>query len=162
MFIINKYKNGKTISESAIEGKRLNISSEHLSIQGVIYGGRILELVEYYAQIVAERHSEAICKKKSVDFVRIFSAAKKEDILICYASINRSWVSSMEIGVKVISEDFRLLERKDILSAYFTFDSFDENNNLKKVSCVICETKEQKKRFMEANKRREIRIKKKN
>jgi len=134
MFSIRKERNGKAISESAIQGEKIKLFSEHITTQGVIYGGRVLEVIESYALTVAEKHSEAICKRSSVDFVRVSSSAKKEDILICHASITRAWRSSMEVGVKVVCEDFRSLEQKDIISAYFTFDAFDKKNDLKDIA----------------------------
>jgi len=160
MFIINKKRDGKLISESAIEEEKIELFSEHIDPLGVIYGGRMLETVASYAQRVAEKHSEAICKRSSVDFIRIFAPAKKGDILMCSASINKAWRASMEVGVKVMAEDLRSLSRKEILSAYFTFDAVDENNNLKEISEAICETKDQKRRFIAAEKRRKLRIEK--
>ncbi len=64
----------------------------------------------------------------------------------------------MEIGVKVVAEDFRTLDQKDILSAYFTFVAIDDNHQPVEVIPVIPETPEQIKRFEQAERRRQYRL----
>lgn len=161
MFIIKKDKRGKTVHESSIEGEKIKLFSDHISPHGFIFGGRILEVLDSFAEKVATIHSEAICKKITIDFVRVFEVAKKEDIFFCFASITRAWQYSMEIGIKVVAEDFRTLEKKHILSAYFTFDALDEKGNFVEIPSLICLDRIQRRRYMEAEKRRIIRIKKK-
>ena len=56
--------------------------------------------------------------------------------------------------VKVIAEDFRTLDQKDILSAYFTFVAVDDDHKPVEVIPVIPETPEQIRRYEEAEKRR--------
>ena len=59
----------------------------------------------------------------------------------------------MEIGLTVDAEEFRLLERKKVLRAYFLF-SLDP---YQKVIRVVPETKEEWKRFFQAEMRRKLR-----
>ena len=100
------------------------------------------------------------CNTAGIDSVRFFSFCKRGDILLCNASVNKAWTDSLEVGVKVIAEDFRTLEKKHILSAYFIFESEEENSF---INFIICENKIQKKRYFEAEKRKNknCRIKKK-
>lgn len=154
MFTLSKNKEGKPVSFSAIEDQRIKLFSEHMSPHGVIFGGRILDIVAEYAKVVAEKHAETRCDTKGIDFVRFYAQAKRGDILICKASVNRAWDTTLEIGVKVIAEDFRTLEKKHILSAYFTYEAFDESGNSQEISFLICETFDQKRRYIDAQKRR--------
>ena len=64
----------------------------------------------------------------------------------------------MEIGLKVLAEDFRTLERRDIFSAYFTFVALGDDRRPIKIPSVVPETDEQKRRFEEAEKRRQKRL----
>jgi len=64
----------------------------------------------------------------------------------------------MEIGVKVIAEDFRTLEHKDILSAYFTFVAVDDDHKPIEIIPVIPETPDQLMRYDEAEARRRYRL----
>ena len=63
----------------------------------------------------------------------------------------------MEIGVKVIAEHYETGARRHILSAYFTFIALDEKKQPSEVASIIPETPLQKRRFEEANVRRENR-----
>jgi acyl-CoA hydrolase len=149
----------KKVSESAIDNYRLELSLEKLSPDGIIYGSKILELISSVAKKVAENHAEIKCITQGIDFIRYFSPVKIGDILICKASVNRVWETSMEVGIKVIAEDFRLLEEKRILSAYFTFVGLDDNNKLLKLKPILPQIGLQKKRYIEAEKRRKLRLK---
>lgn len=154
MFILERAREGRPVSFSAIENERIKLFEEQMSLYGVVYGGRILEIVEGYAKRVAEKHSDVKCFTSGIDFVRFYSPAKRGDILILKSSVNRAWHFSLEVGVKVLAEDFRSLEQKHILSAYFTFQARDENNKPILISKLITENDEQKRRYDEAQKRR--------
>jgi acyl-CoA hydrolase len=156
MFAIKKDRKGKRISESAIDGRRIKLFYEKINPLNIIFGGRILEIVNSYASLVAEKHAEVKCKTSGIDFVRFFSLAKMGDILVCFVSVNRAWEFSMEVGVKVIAEDFRSLEQKHILSAYFTFETIGKE---REIAYVICETKKQKRRYVKARERKNFREK---
>jgi acyl-CoA hydrolase len=154
MIALEKSKEGKPVSFSAIENQRIKLFEEQMSPHGLIFGGRILEIVNDYTKMVAQKHSDMKCKILGINFVRFFAQAKRGDILICKASVNKTWETSLEVGVKVLAEDFRTLEQKHILSAYFTFEAFDENDELSKVPQIICESEEQRRRYLESQIRR--------
>ena len=150
MIAVPKNGVGKPVSYSSIEDQRINLFDEHVSPHGFIFGSRLLEIVDEYTKLVAQKHTEMKCITSSINYVRFFSQAKRDDILICRASVNRTWETSLEVGVKVIAEDFRTLEKKHILSAYFTFEVTDENGALMKIPEIICESEDQKRRFIES------------
>jgi acyl-CoA hydrolase len=83
--------------------------------------------------------------------------AERGDVLLFRASINRSWKSSMEIGVKVLAENYQTREVKHILSAYFTFVAVDEHRRPVEVPQVIPETLIERHRYEEADIRRQRR-----
>ena len=149
---------GKPVSSSAIIYQVVEVFPNDLNPHGTLFGGRVMQIVDSLAAIVAKRHSGTVCVTLGIDSVRFLNPARRGDILVCMASVNRSWRTSMEIGVNVVAEDFRTLDQKDILSAYFTFVAVDDNHKPVEVIPVIPETPEQIKRYNQAERRRQFRL----
>ena len=80
------------------------------------------------------------------------------ELIILKASVNRVFHTSMEIGVKVFSENPLTGERKHTTSAYSTFVGLDENRQPTPAPPLICETAEDRRRYREALVRRKIRL----
>jgi acyl-CoA hydrolase len=153
---------GKPVSASAITDQVIEVFPNDLNPHGTLFGGRLMQLIDNLAAIVAKRHSGRVCVTLGIDSVRFLNPARHGDILVCKASVNRTWHTSMEVGVKVIAEDFRTLEQKDILSAYFTFVAMDDELKPTEVVAVIPETDEQQQRYRHADRRRQYRLVNKN
>lgn len=149
---------GKPVSASYIVDQVIEVFPNDLNPHGTLFGGRVMQIVDSLAAIVAKRHTGKVCVTLGIDSVRFLNPARRGDILVCMASVNRSWRTSMEVGVKVVAEDFRTLEQKDILSAYFTFVAVDDDHKPVEVIPVIPETPDQILRYEEAEARRKYRL----
>ncbi|MBX7066146.1 MAG: acyl-CoA thioesterase [Parachlamydiales bacterium] len=149
---------GKPVSASAIIDQVVEVFPNDLNPHGTLFGGKLMQVVDNLAAIVAKRHSGRVCVTLGIDSVRFLNPARHGDILVCKASVNKTWNTSMEIGVKVIAEDFRTLEQKDILSAYFTFVAMGDDDKPVEIIPVVPETPEQIERFKAAEKRRQHRL----
>lgn len=150
---------GKTVSESAVRDQTAVVFPNDLNAYGTLYGGRVLEIADRLAGVVAKRHSGKVCVTLGIDSVRFLGPARGGDILVFQASVNRVWHTSMEIGMKIFTEDYKTLERKHILSAYFTFVALDDHLKPSIIRPVIPETADEKRRFEQAEQRRVMRIK---
>ncbi len=149
---------GKPVSESAIIDQVVEVFPNDLNPHGTLFGGRVMQIVDSLAAIVAKRHSGLVCVTLGIDSVRFLSPARRGDILVCKASVNRTWRTSMEVGVKVIAEDFRTLEQKNVFSAYFTFVAIGDDEKPTEVIPVIPETPDQMLRYKQAEMRRQARL----
>jgi acyl-CoA hydrolase len=147
----------KKAGETAVIDHTYKVFPNDLNSYETVFGGLVMAILDRIALVVAERHSERTCVTASVDSMHFLGPAKKGDILLFSASINRSWKSSMEIGVKVVAESYKTREKRHILSAYFTFVALDENRKPTGVPQVIPETQDEIRRFAEAEFRREKR-----
>lgn len=128
------------------------------NVLGNILGGRVMHLVDIAAAIVAHRHSNSHAVTASVDYVDFRNPIRVGELIILKASINRAFRTSMEIGVKVFSENVLTGERKHTTTAYVTFVAIDEAGRPKPVPPLIVETAEERRRFREAQARRRIRL----
>jgi acyl-CoA hydrolase len=149
---------GVAVSFSAIRDQVKVVFPNDLNDYGTLFGGRVLDLCDRLAGIVAKRHSRRICVTLGIDSVRFLAPAVHGDILIFKSSINRVWKTSMEVGVSVVKEDYRTGDRIHIVSAYFTFVALNDEFKPVEICPVIPETEKEKKRFEDAEARRQIRL----
>ncbi len=128
------------------------------NVLGNILGGRVMHLVDIAAAIAAHRHSSSHVVTASVDYVDFRNPIRVGELIILRAHVNRVFRTSMEVGVKVFSENVLTGERKHTTTAYVTFVAIDENGRPKPVPPLILETAEDRRRFREALGRRGIRL----
>ena len=150
----------KTVKESAIHDQSYPIFPHDLNMRGTIFGGCVMAQVDKVAAVVAMRHSGLDCVTKLVDEQEFIDPAYLHENLILMASVNRVWNTSMEIGVKVLAENPKTRAKRHIVSAYLTFVAVDENQRPTSIPPVIPETDEERRRFAEAQWRRDERKRK--
>jgi len=149
---------GKPVRESAINDQTAIVFPNDLNSLGTLFGGRVIEMGDRVAAVVAKRHAGRSCVTLGIDSVRFLASAGHGDILIVKAAVNRVWHTSMEVGLKVYADDFKTMARKHIVSAYFTFVAVDEQMTPVEIPPVILETDEEKRRYAQADQRRAARL----
>ncbi len=148
---------GKPASESRTEMVEVVLPNDG-NVLGNILGGRVMHLIDIAAAIAAHRHSSSHVVTAAVDYLDFRSAIRVGELIILKSSVNRVFHTSMEVGVKVFSENVLTGERKHTSSAYVTFVAIDEHGQPRPVPPLILETEEDRRRHREAGERREIRL----
>lgn len=148
---------GKTVADTAINHQVYKVFPNDLNSNRTVFGGLVMAHLDRIASVVADRHSECICVTASVDALHFLAPAMEGEILIYQASVNRAWNTSMEIGVRVSAENALKGEERHIVSAYFTFVAINSDGKPQQVPAVIPETAIQKRRYADAEVRREVR-----
>jgi len=122
-----------------------------------LLGGRLMHWIDLAGAMAAHRHSRAYVVTASIDHLDFLVPVRVGDFVILRSSVNRVYHTSMEVGVKVWVENYRSQESRHVSSAYLTFVAIDAAGNHVAVSPVIPETEDEKRRYEDAARRREIR-----
>jgi len=149
---------GKAPAESAVEQNVYKIFPNDLNSKYTVFGGVVMSLCDRIALIVAERHSGKSCVTAAVDSLNFVAPARAGETLIIKAAVNRSWRSSMEIGVRVVAEDSHSGDTRHVVSAYLTFVALDQDGRPSSAPSVLPQTDEDKRRYEAAQYRRDARI----
>ncbi len=149
-------------SAKPVRGSRAEMTEVVLpndaNVLGNVLGGRVMHLIDIAAAIAGHRHANSHVVTASVDYLDFRNPIRIGDLIILKSSVNRVFRTSMEIGVKVFSENVLTGERKHTSSAYLTFVAIDENRNPRTISPLLLETAEDRRRFREAGQRRRFRL----
>jgi len=123
---------------------------------GKIHGGILLSLMDKVAYACASKHAGNYCVTVSVDNVEFLQPVEVGEMVSMKASVNYVGSTSMVIGIKVISEDFKNASVKHTNTSYFTMVAKDDNGKPTKVPGLILETRSDVRRFLESIKRKEL------
>ena len=133
------------------------------NIHGNLLGGRLMHWMDIATAMAASKHCNRIAVTAAVDNLTFHIPIHLGNIVTLKASVNRAFNTSMEVGVRVESENIETGEVKHSNSAYFTFVAIDSQTGIKvKVPEVLPESEEEQRRFKDALIRRNNRISKNN
>lgn len=149
---------GKSPQDSAIDQNVYKVFPNDLNSEYTVFGGLVMGLCDRTALIVAERHSGRTSVTAAVDSLHFLAPARAGDTLIVKAAVNRTWRSSMEIGVYVAAEDSFSGDRRHVVSAYLTFVALGDDGKPVTVPPIVPETATEKRRYEEAERRRSARL----
>ena len=129
------------------------------NLLGNVLGGRVMHLIDICAAMSAYKHARSPVVTASIDHLNFLSPAKKGDILILRSSVNYVSKTSMEIGVRVESEDTLTGSVKHTASAHLTFVALGGDKKPKEIEKILPETEIEKRRYDAAKERVENRKK---
>ena len=147
----------KPAEESRVEMTEI-ILPEDTNQYGNVWGGRIMALIDKAAAIAAIRHSRSNVVTASVDSLVFRAPVRLSHILRLYASVNAAFGSSMEVGVKVLSENPLTGGRAHCCSAYVTMVSLDAGGRPTGVPGLKTSTAADRRRQRDAQTRRRSRL----
>lgn len=120
---------------------------------GNVFGGEILKQIDLIAGLVAQRHSRINAVTASIDRVNFLKPVYVGNALILNAKINYVHRSSMEIEVIVEAEDLMTGRRTLTNTAYVTSVALGPDGKTTEVPPLLLETEEEKKKFVEGERR---------
>lgn len=130
-----------------------------MNFNGTVHGGYLLSLLDRVAWACASRYAAKTIVTLSVDQVVFKQPIYVGELVVCYASVNYVGNTSMEVGIRVIAENLLTRTARHTNTCYFTMVALDENSKPTKITPLTIETDIQKKRYEDALRRRDSRLK---
>ena len=125
---------------------------------GNVHGGVIMRHADEAGGMVAMRHSRRRVVTASIDRMDFLKPVFVGNLLILKAALNYLGKTSMEIGVRVETEDLKTGNITHTGTAYITYVALDKDAKPTRVQPIIPETDEEKRRYAEAKARRQKRL----
>ncbi len=147
----------KTVKESQVQMVEMVLPNDTNRL-GNLLGGRLMHMMDIAAAIAASRHTNRVCVTASVDELHFLHPIKAGEVVILQASVNRVFHTSMEVGLRVTTENLLTGDRTHANSAYLTFVSIDDSGKPIPAPPIKPVTKEEKRRYAGAARRRELRL----
>jgi len=127
------------------------------NFSGNVHGGALLKHLDEVAYACASRYAGRYVVTLSVDQVIFREPVHVGELVTFLASVNYTGTTSMEIGVKVITENIQQRSVRHTNSCFFTMVAVDENGKSCPVPQLEPVTADEKRRCVQAQQRRQIR-----
>ncbi|HSQ78792.1 MAG TPA: acyl-CoA thioesterase [Nitrospirota bacterium] len=148
---------GKRVKDSSVIMAQMMIPLD-ANPAGNVHGGVVVKIIDEAAGVVAVRHSRSNVVTASIDRMDFHNPVFVGDVLFFKASLNLVGKTSMEIGVRVEAENLITGVVRHAASAYLTYVALDLNGKPREVPPLILETEEERRRNIEARRRRDVRL----
>lgn len=127
------------------------------NFSGNVHGGNLLKYLDQVAYACASRYAGCYVVTLSVDQVNFRQPIHVGELVTFLASVNYAGRSSMEIGIKVITEDIREKSVRHTNSCFFTMVAVDEARKPVQVPPLTPSTPDERRRWDAALMRKTLR-----
>lgn len=134
------------------------MTPEMANFAGNVHGGLILKYLDQVAYTCASRFTRQYMVTASVDQVRFHSPVHIGDLVTLLASVNYTGRSSLEVGIRVETEDVTTGVRRHTNSCYFTMVALGDDGKPCEVRQAPPRTDEERRRWSDALRRRAARV----
>jgi acyl-CoA hydrolase len=124
---------------------------------GNLLGGRLMHFIDLTGAMAAYRHTRTHVVTAAMDHIDFIQPVHVGDLLILKSSVNRAFNTSVEVGVKVWVEHPQTGSMLHVASAYLVFVAIDKSGARQRVPAVQPETPTERRRYEDAQRRREYR-----
>src|SRR3989338_5910270 len=119
---------GKPVRESMVQMTEVVLPG-HTNQLGTIFGGQLMAWIDIPASIAAGRHARTVSVTASIDALHFVAPVKLGHFVCIVSSVNFTGRTSMEIGVRLDSEDPATGVRTHVATSYLTFVAVDRDGN---------------------------------
>ena len=134
------------------------MSIQDANSAGFVHGGIVMKMCDEAAGLAAVKHSRCRVVTAAIDRMTFVHPVAIGQLLTFRASVNAVWRTSMEVGVRVESENPRTGEVRHTSTAYLTMVAIDEEGHPVPVPPLAVESELEQRRQREAELRRQNRL----
>ena len=127
------------------------------NFSGNVHGGTLLKYLDEVAYACASRYAGSYVVTLSVDQVIFREPVHVGELVTFLASVNYTGNTSMEVGIKVVTENIRERSVRHSNSCFFTMVAVDDARKPVPVPALQTETEEQQRRWQAALIRKDMR-----
>ncbi len=127
------------------------------NFSGNVHGGHILKLLDQVAYACASRYAGQYVVTLSVDQVQFQQPIHVGELVTFLASVNYTGRTSMEVGIKVVTENPQTRECRHTNSCYFTMVALDGDRKPALVPPLNLDNDQARKRYAKAEMRKQLR-----
>ncbi len=146
----------RTVAESQSEMTELILPNDANTL-GNLLGGRLMHFIDLVGAMAAYRHSRTHVVTAAMDHIDFIQPVHVGDLLILKSCVNRAFSKSLEVGVKVWTENTQAGVYRHVASAYLVFVAIDRQGNPVTVPQLTPETADEHRRYEGALRRRQNR-----
>ena len=133
------------------------MTPDKANFSGNVHGGTLLKYLDEVAYACASRYAGSYVVTLSVDQVTFRQPAHVGELVTFLASVNYTGRTSLEVGIKVITEDIHKKLVRHTNSSFFTMVAVGEDGKTVEVPKFTPKTDTEIRRFANAQERRTIR-----
>ena len=150
----------KYVRDSRVETVHM-VRPSHLNAAGRLFGGTLMQWLDEVAGLVAKRHTRSNVITASVDNLKFIHGAYEGEMVVIVGKVTYVGNTSLEVRTDTYVEHLEDGSRYPINLAYFTMVALDEMDRPKRAPRLIVETESEKAEWEAAEKRREMRMRRK-
>lgn len=133
------------------------MTPDKANFSGNVHGGTLLKYLDEVAYACASRFAGSYVVTLSVDQVTFRQPIHVGELVTFLASVNYTGRTSMEVGIKVVTENIRDKLVRHTNSCFFTMVAVDEQGKPVEVPTLQPSSEDAIRRFANAQERRAIR-----
>jgi acyl-CoA hydrolase len=149
---------GKSPNSSKVEMTELVLPND-TNILGNLLGGTLMHWIDIAGAMAASRHSNRVVATVALDSLDFRHPVHVGEMVKLQAKLTWTGTTSMEVLVKVYAENLKTGNIILTNKAYITYVALDDNGKPVRVPPLYPETDEEKKYYIEAELRRNERLK---
>ena len=133
------------------------MTPDKANFSGNVHGGTLLKYLDEVAYACAARYAGRYVVTLSVDQVVFREPIRIGELVTFLAAVNYTGTSSMEIGIKVVTENIQERSVRHTNSCFFTMVAVDGDGKPTAVPPLDPQSADERRRFEQARQRRALR-----